>query len=82
MNNHKTWEKQFCGQWRRRPNISTYVKGQFDEISTLANSPICESEAVLEYPNRQFWTGLRAKYDIIQGAQGWWCVIRKENANA
>ena len=82
MNNDKTWEKQFCGQWERQPNISTYVKGQFDEISTLANSPICESGDVLGCQNRQFQTGLRAKYDIIQRAQGWWCVIRKENANA
>ncbi len=82
MNNDKTWEKQFCGQWRRRPNISTYVKGQFDEISTLASFPICELGDVLGCQNRLFWTGLRPKHDIIGGAWGWRCVIRKENANA
>ena len=39
-------------------------------------------EGVYWCQDRQFWTGLRPKHDIIQGAQGWWCVIRKENANA
>ena len=79
MNNDKTWRKQFCGQSERQPNISTYVKGQFDEISTLANSPICESGDVLGCQNRPFQTGLRAKHDIIRCA---WDRLCKEQAHA
>ena len=81
MNNYKTWEKQYCGQWERQPNISTYVKGQFDEISTLASFPICELGDVLGCQNRLFWTGLRPKHDIIGGA---WsrCYLNQETAYA
>ena len=48
----------------------------------LAFRPDGELDDVYEYLNGLFWTGLSTRHDIIRGAQGWRCVIRKENVNA
>ena len=72
----------YCGQLVTLQNTLVFIGGPYPDSSVMEHSRRYELDDVYGYPNRQFWIGLRAKHDIIQGAQGWWCVIRKENANA
>ena len=82
MRNCKEKLKQDSGRCERWLTTSTYRKKQYDVFTSLEDFLISELDGVFVCQNKPFWTGSRAKHDIIGGAQGWWCVIRKENANA
>ena len=74
--------KNYYGRLMKPQNTLQFMPRRWPGLSIKESFRRYELDDVYGYPNRQFWTGLRAKHDIIQGAQGWWCVIRKENANA
>jgi hypothetical protein len=72
----------YCGQSVTLQYTLRFMLRQCPDSSTMENSRRYELDDVYGYPNRLFWTGLKPKHDIIRGAQGWRCVIRKENVNA
>ena len=75
--------KSHCsGLCQKRLVNLLYAHELYRDSSITVPSQWCDMDVENTCLNRPFWTGLRAKHDIIQGAQGWWCVIRKENANA
>ena len=74
--------KNYYGRLMKLQNTLQFILRRWPGLSIKESFHRYELDDVYGYPSRQFWTGLRAKHDIIQGAQGWWCVIRKENANA
>ena len=74
--------KNYYGRLMKLQNTLQFMSRRCPGLSIKESFRRCELDDVYVYPNGQFWTGLKPKHDIIQGAQGWWCVIRKENANA
>ena len=82
MRNCKEKMKQDSGRRERWLTTSTYRKKQYDVFAGLEDFLTSELDGVFVCQNKPFWTGSKAKRDIIWAAQGWWCVIRKENANA
>ena len=67
----KKWQKNFKSA--EKLSLVSLLKDNFLSFKL---------EAVFAYKRPMFLTFWRAKNNIIWGAQGWRCVIRKENANA
>ena len=74
--------KNYYGRLMKLQNTLQFMSRRWPGLSIKESFRRYELDDVYGFPNRQFWTGLMPKQDIIRGAQGWRCIIRKENANA
>ena len=68
----------YCGQSVKLQYTLGFMPGPYPGSSTKEYSRRCELDDVYGYPNRQFWTGLKPRHDIIQGARDRLC---KEQAH-
>ena len=82
MSKERSLKSHCFGLSQKRLVSLLYVKELCRDLSIRVPSQWCQLVVENTCLNGLFWTGLKPKHDIIQGAQGWWCVIRKENANA
>ena len=71
--------KNYYGPLMKLQNTLQFIPRRCPGLSIKESYRRYELDDVYGYPNRQFWTGLRAKYDIIQGA---WDRLCKEQAHA
>jgi hypothetical protein len=71
--------KQFCGRWRGLLISSRYRAKQSSGSLKKVSCQSYQFVGAFVYQNRPFWTGLRVKHDIIQGA---WDRLCKEQAHA
>ena len=71
--------KNYYGRLMKLQNTLQFMSRRCPGLSKKESFRRYELDAVYGYPNRQFWTGLRPKHDIIQGARDRLC---KEQAHA
>ena len=71
--------KNYYGPLMKLQNTLQFMPRRCPGLSIKESYRRYELDDVYGYPNRQFWTGLRAKHDIIQGARDRLC---KEQAHA
>mgnify|MGYP000400921560 FL=1 len=71
--------KNYYGRLMKLQNTLQFMPRRCPGLSIKESYRRYELDDVYGYPNRQFWTGLRAKHDIIQGARDRLC---KEQAHA
>ena len=79
MRNCKEKMKQDSGRCKRWLTTSTYRKKQYDVFTGLEDFLTSELDGVFVCQNKPFWTGSKAKRDIIWSAWGRQFGIRKEN---
>ena len=60
----------FFGPYQKQLGSLLYVKELCRDLSIRVPSQSSQLDVENVCLNRQFWTGLRAKHDIIQGAWG------------
>ena len=70
--------KNYYGRLMKLQNTLRFIQRRCPGLSIKESFRRCELDDVYGYPNKQFWTGLRAKHDIIQGARDRLC---KEQAH-
>ena len=70
--------KNYYGRLMKLQNTLRFIQRRCPGLSKKESFRRCELDDVYGYPNKQFWTGLRAKHDIIQGARDRLC---KEQAH-
>ena len=70
--------KNYYGRLMKLQNTLQFISRRCPGLSKKESFRRCELDDVYGYPNKQFWTGLRAKHDIIQGARDRLC---KEQAH-
>ena len=68
----------YCGLLVKLPGNLMYAKRQYTDSSTRVPSQRCDMEGEYTSLESQFWTGLRARHDIIWGA---WDRLCKEQAH-
>ncbi len=71
--------KNYYGRLMKLQNTLQFMSRRWLGLSIKESFRRYELDDVYGYPNRQFWTGLRAKHDIMQGARDRLC---KEQAHA
>ncbi len=73
--------KNYYGRLMKLQNTLQFMSRRCPGLSIKESFRRYELDDVYGYPNRQFWTGLKPKHDIIQGA---WsrCYLIQEKAYA
>ena len=71
--------KNYYGPLMKLQNTLQFMLRRCPGLSIKESYRRYELDDVYGYPNRQFWTGLKPKHDIIQGARDRLC---KEQAHA
>jgi len=71
--------KNYYGPLMKLQNTLQFIPRRCPGLSIKESFRRYELDDVYGYPNRQFWTGLKPKHDIIQGARDRLC---KEQAHA
>ncbi len=62
--------ENYYGRLMKLQNTLQFMSRRWPGLSIKESFRRYELDDVYGYPNRQFWTGLRAKHDIIWGAWG------------
>ena len=70
--------QRFFGRFVKRLGNSLFAHGPCQDLSIRGSSRWCDMEGENTCLDRLFWTGLRPKHDIIQGARDRLC---KEQAH-
>ena len=71
--------KNYYGRLMKLQNTLQFMPRRLPGLSIKESFRRYELDDVYGYPNKQFWTGLKPKLDIIQGA---WDRLCKEQAHA
>ena len=73
--------ENYYGRLMKLQNTLQFMSRRWPGLSIKESFRRYELDDVYGYPNRQFWTGLKPKHDIIQGA---WsrCYLNQETAYA
>ena len=71
--------KNYYGRLMKLQNTLQFMSRRWPGLSIKESFRRYELDDVCECPSKQFWTVLRPKHDIIQGAWGRLC---KEQAHA
>ena len=71
--------KNYYGRLMKLQNTLQFISRRCPGLSKKESFRRYELDAVYGYPNKLFWTGLKPKHDIIQGA---WDRLCKEYAHA
>ena len=74
-------KNHFYLQFRLLRRYLVFVIERFVDLLKTDNYLLFESDAQFALKNNRFTTLLRPIVSTITTAQGWRCVIRKENAN-
>ena len=62
--------KHYYGRRMKLQNTSQFIPRRCPGLSITESFRRYALDDVYGYPNRPYWTGLRPKHDIIQGAWG------------